>query len=165
MTDFKQYNLPPQESQTNTLGFVETPNVLGQNKEIVFDKSTSIGPGFCGTYTPEITILADVTVAETHEAQYMRIGQMCIVSGVFRLDCADLVTASIYWTLPFVTHFDLETDFVVQLSGSATSGSGVPTSAHVVPYIAGGKSYASLIYNAPDTTNRYFSWILMYRII
>ena len=122
-----------------------------------------------GTYTPTVVNVSNVTASAAQQAQYMRVGNSVIVSGMIEIDptvADDYVVLRL--TLPVATSFVTDNSLSSRRDLAGTVGATTESSGgRVISVLNSGTSYAEMSYlvKTASPPNAQFAYIFMYRII
>jgi hypothetical protein len=114
--------------------------------------------GSSGTYTPTVTGVSNYTSSVPTIAHYTRVGDQVTVYGQLGITWPGVAFTEVYLSIPVASNFTITDD----LSGVASSGSGVATNTRVTGNVAGDK--ASILFYASSAGNGSISYSFMYTV-
>jgi hypothetical protein len=111
-----------------------------------------------GVYAPVVTLTTNAAAAVGYNAQYSTVRNMVIVSGKIDMQATAAGACEIRLSLPINATFATEQ----QLGGTGVSNTNnVPVRCMAGVGVA---NQVRFVFNAPDTTNRGYSYIYMYQV-
>ena len=116
--------------------------------------------GASGTYTPTITNTANLSASSALQAQWMRVGNVVTVSGIFIADPTLTTTSTGFdFSLPITTSFPTG----YEGGGTAAcAGAITENTASIVPL--SGTSTAQIRWGSVDVTNLGWAWTFTYEV-
>jgi len=112
-----------------------------------------------GTYTPTLTNVTNLDATTAYQCQYLRLGDIVIVSGRLDADPTAAASTEVGISLPVASNIGAGPDLAGVAFCDAVAGLGARLLGDIT------NDRARMIWVATDTANRAFSFIFLYRII